>query len=595
MQNDMALPQGQFSPLQPSGFPRMNSGDFSVDLATLSNMPSHIPTPPPSANGSTSPMNTTSHPSQDHPRRPSFQPPQNPMLVNTEVHTRPIPAPIAQQQHGGHQHIVQGQYRYQVQQQQQQQQQLLPQQQQQAQYYPNPSHLTRQPQVIQQGGPSRIVPSATTIPQPSNIPHQQQQPYPMLPNQPKLANPNRPPNPTGPAPQARPPIPSSIVDPPVATFNMMRPVKDLLEQTWATAVSVVQHELSALSTSHAQLAAENARLQSEYRKLYGHLERSEGERVRLTGQLQVAIGEGNFSRDMLSQVGDFHAAAVKERKGRLQAERQLAEAMAKHKQFIQNCKCGAASAVLTPPEPIPDEVIDLTNLDDPSPNTAPLDPNQLQQQMFSAPTPASNDTPNEHRRERDPDDALGDEDMQRKRRRVSGLEQGADELVASTAPKLESSPESEAKPSAPEDQHAMTNDSSPNPQPAGVKHEAQETPEHQQQIATEVVPPTLSSAHMENDTKGPGLAPSPAPLQGKIGINHIQLVYEEKESLYMCRMCQQRKDADPSVPVASFPLNASFEALIGHCRDHHPAAFDLLKHMSPNDISEMRQRIKSNR
>ncbi|KAI0051469.1 hypothetical protein FA95DRAFT_280092 [Auriscalpium vulgare] len=108
-------------------------------------------------------------------------------------------------------------------------------------------------------------------------------------------------------------------------------------------------------------------------------------------------------------------------------------------------------------------------------------------------------------------------------------------------------------------------------------------------------------------------AQSPGSNRSKIGANHVELMYETQESMYMCRMCQyvstlssslyaavtpcrqRKRDAAAPDDVACYPLSAGWDELVGHCEEKHPAAFDMLAHMSPSDISEMRQRINSKR
>jgi hypothetical protein len=101
------------------------------------------------------------------------------------------------------------------------------------------------------------------------------------------------------------------------------------------------------------------------------------------------------------------------------------------------------------------------------------------------------------------------------------------------------------------------------------------------------------------------------PSRGKIGIKHIDLLYEKQVQRLVCRMClyvmlcsisspvsesvasdrTRRKSGVASMPVMTFPLDASWPHLIGHCEHEHPAARNVLERMSPAQVVEMRQRV----
>ena len=53
----------------------------------------------------------------------------------------------------------------------------------------------------------------------------------------------------------------------------------------------------------------------------------------------------------------------------------------------------------------------------------------------------------------------------------------------------------------------------------------------------------------------------------------------------------RRQHTDATIPVASFPLNASGKDLIGHCEESHPAACESLATLRPEEVAEMRQRL----
>jgi hypothetical protein len=104
-----------------------------------------------------------------------------------------------------------------------------------------------------------------------------------------------------------------------------------------------------------------------------------------------------------------------------------------------------------------------------------------------------------------------------------------------------------------------------------------------------------------------------AASRGKIGIKHIDLLYEKQVQRLVCRMClyvvlhphlsssrisigllsdrtRRKSGAATMVPVTTFPLDASWPHLIGHCEREHPAARNVLERMSPAQVVEMRQR-----
>jgi hypothetical protein len=82
----------------------------------------------------------------------------------------------------------------------------------------------------------------------------------------------------------------------------------------------------------------------------------------------------------------------------------------------------------------------------------------------------------------------------------------------------------------------------------------------------------------------------------KIGIQHIQLVYETVVKMLQCRMCLLRKrELDEDTPVAAYLAGASYNELVGHCEQEHEAALDALACMTPSEIAEMQQRMQSAR
>jgi len=116
--------------------------------------------------------------------------------------------------------------------------------------------------------------------------------------------------------------------------------------------------------------------------------------------------------------------------------------------------------------------------------------------------------------------------------------------------------------------------------------------------------------------------PMPPSRSNKIGINHMDLLYETKEDKMVCRMCRyalfycfqylsvrdmlinstffvfrtpNAKDkpiADPKAP-ATFSTKASWAELVGHCRTAHPRSFEELEKLTPAQVAELRQRLTS--
>lgn len=79
-----------------------------------------------------------------------------------------------------------------------------------------------------------------------------------------------------------------------------------------------------------------------------------------------------------------------------------------------------------------------------------------------------------------------------------------------------------------------------------------------------------------------------------MSVKCLPLMYKEEGLLYRCRMCLKRKsDRDPAHPVQSFLVKgASWEKLENHCRQAHPAAYDNLFDMSPQQVEEAKMRLE---
>jgi len=56
---------------------------------------------------------------------------------------------------------------------------------------------------------------------------------------------------------------------------------------------------------------------------------------------------------------------------------------------------------------------------------------------------------------------------------------------------------------------------------------------------------------------------------------------------FWCRL--RKREVDEGTRVATFPLEATFEDLAGHCEKEHEAALYALANMTSSEIAEMRQ------
>jgi len=119
-----------------------------------------------------------------------------------------------------------------------------------------------------------------------------------------------------------------------------------------------------------------------------------------------------------------------------------------------------------------------------------------------------------------------------------------------------------------------------------------------QPVQQQSTPPPESAPHEPESEPAQGQSeedPSAAdadiaPAPRKIGTEHIQLVYETVGQTLRCRMCMLRKrELDEDMQVATYPAQATYDELIGHCEQEHDAALDALASMTPADIMEMHQ------
>ncbi|KAI0959099.1 hypothetical protein AcW1_004028 [Taiwanofungus camphoratus] len=72
-----------------------------------------------------------------------------------------------------------------------------------------------------------------------------------------------------------------------------------------------------------------------------------------------------------------------------------------------------------------------------------------------------------------------------------------------------------------------------------------------------------------------------------LSISHMPLIYEPVQDRLICRMCRERKEkVDRKLPVVSFPSNASWTDLAGHCEKEHPMGYEKLISMTSKQITE---------
>ncbi|KAI9510992.1 hypothetical protein F5148DRAFT_1175087 [Russula earlei] len=352
----------------------------------------------------------------------------------------------------------------------------------------------------------------------------------------------------------------------IAAFRALQPVKALLEQTWSTAIACVQQELAVVQSELVRSSREQQRLSQQ-------LKRSQVERAHALHALQ----------DMKAKLGESVTTIQVERVARLQLERKLAE-------LSTQCICGAATVMKLTAAPLP-------SLSQPLPSSSsssllPSSPAVITPTLATvngeggvsqvppvAPTLASfppADMPRELRREREEETV--DEETSPKRRRITPTVISEHPNLATPAPLPQplSTPEvSGVKKAAEADVLADTH--------------AASHPLHGQRPES----PPQESKQARDQPEGPLSADADAtPAHPKIGIRHIQLVYETVEQTLRCRMCMLRKrEIDEDTQVATYPLGAAYDELVGHCEQEHEAALDALASMSPSDIAEMHQRM----
>ncbi|KAG6835972.1 hypothetical protein H0H93_012711 [Arthromyces matolae] len=83
----------------------------------------------------------------------------------------------------------------------------------------------------------------------------------------------------------------------------------------------------------------------------------------------------------------------------------------------------------------------------------------------------------------------------------------------------------------------------------------------------------------------------------KIGIGHLDLLYETKGEKMICRMCRfpclNPEKAKNRPPPATYPADARWADLIGHCQGSHPNHCADLEKLTFSQVRELRQRMLS--
>ncbi|KAI9433322.1 hypothetical protein H4582DRAFT_2101723 [Lactarius indigo] len=351
------------------------------------------------------------------------------------------------------------------------------------------------------------------------------------------------------------------VPPALAAFKVLQPAKELLEQTWAAAIAAVQQEFAAV---HAELG----RSAREKQALTELLQRLQGERMQALHALR------NTQMELKQCMGNFQ----NERRTRVHLERRLAEMT----QLIEKCTCGAASAKTSPSTVTPPPLVVLDH-GPPAPSPVPSSPASAPVLAKAAedsvvrtqtPTSAPGSSPRTTTQSSSsPSPGAVRSSVRRYKREEDDAEEGES---ATKRRRIERTP-TPTSPPAPVSEVADIREA-----PAPVD----KTPATQPQALQEQ--PSPKTAQPETPKT------SPTVPRRKIGIQHIQLVYETVGSTLQCRMCLLRKrEVDPTTHVTTFPVSAAYPDLVGHCEQEHDAALEALASMSPGEIAEMRQRFQA--
>ncbi|KAH9483293.1 hypothetical protein JR316_0005399 [Psilocybe cubensis] len=115
----------------------------------------------------------------------------------------------------------------------------------------------------------------------------------------------------------------------------------------------------------------------------------------------------------------------------------------------------------------------------------------------------------------------------------------------------------------------------------------------QQRVQSQPHLNTQSQPQQQNNSQRP-------PQQHKMGINHMELLYNRTDKCWTCRIClagRQKELTSPSdssstpKPVVKFSIDAPWAELVGHCYNEHPVESQKLERLTPAQVAEMKQRM----
>ncbi|GLB33177.1 hypothetical protein LshimejAT787_0100620 [Lyophyllum shimeji] len=111
----------------------------------------------------------------------------------------------------------------------------------------------------------------------------------------------------------------------------------------------------------------------------------------------------------------------------------------------------------------------------------------------------------------------------------------------------------------------------------------------------EAKPVALAEGKSPVERKAKTGASVKTPVRNKIGINHMDLLYEMKGGQLICRMCRSTDNGEAGTKPMVFPAKASWPELVGHCQMAHPKSCEDLERLSPSQVAELRQRLTSSK
>ncbi|PCH41751.1 hypothetical protein WOLCODRAFT_137574 [Wolfiporia cocos MD-104 SS10] len=129
-------------------------------------------------------------------------------------------------------------------------------------------------------------------------------------------------------------------------------------------------------------------------------------------------------------------------------------------------------------------------------------------------------------------------------------------------------------------------------EPAAAHRESTPPRSASRQTTPAFASPQTKQAAPEERPPSTQPARSPPPRK-QLSIQHLPLIYQASGGRQLCRMCRERKKKiNLSLPVTTFPLDATWSELADHVREMHPSGHDRLVAMSPKEIQEMKLRLQ---